>query len=49
MAMFVGAVDGVRGPVFAAALKSFQTSQGLTATGELDASTQVALREAHGG
>jgi hypothetical protein len=49
MGMFPGAVDGLRSPAFTAALKSFQASQGLTATGELDASTQVALREAHGG
>ncbi len=46
---FHGAVDGETSDVFAAALRAFQTSQGLRATGELDASTQAALRAAHQG
>lgn len=39
----VGGVDGVFGPATEAALKSFQTSQGLTASGKVDDATAIAL------
>lgn len=45
MGAYFGAVDGSMGEDFVMALKAFQTSRGLAATGELDASTQSALRE----
>jgi N-acetylmuramoyl-L-alanine amidase len=49
MGAYAGAVDGRMGEAFSAALRSYQASQGLTLTGELDASTQASLRETHGG
>jgi peptidoglycan hydrolase-like protein with peptidoglycan-binding domain len=45
----VGAVDGVMGPKTRAALKSFQQQQGLTASGDIDASTLTALGVQGGG
>lgn len=45
MGAYFGAVDGSMSEDFVMALKAFQTSRGLAATGELDASTQSALRE----
>ena len=49
MGTYVGDVDGALNPAFVVALRSFQLSQGLSETGEMDLSTQSALREAHGG
>lgn len=49
MGAYAGEVDGEMGAAFVAALRSYQTSQGLKPTGELDASTRAALRDTHGG
>ncbi len=49
MGAYYGVVTGTMSLPFVASLKAFQTSQGLTPTGELDASTQAALRETHAG
>lgn len=38
-----GAIDGIRGPQSAAALKAFQQREGLTPSGELDAATREIL------
>jgi peptidoglycan hydrolase-like protein with peptidoglycan-binding domain len=45
----VGAIDGVMGPKTRSALKSFQQQQGLTASGDIDASTLTALGVQGGG
>ena len=49
MGAYFGTVTGTMSLAFVASLKAFQISRGLTATGELDASTQAALRESHAG
>jgi hypothetical protein len=46
---YFGKVDGKAGPVTQAALRRFQQSKGLEATGELDEATAEALRGAYGG
>jgi peptidoglycan hydrolase-like protein with peptidoglycan-binding domain len=45
----VGAVDGVMGPKTRSALKNFQQQQGLTASGDIDASTRRAVGVEGGG
>lgn len=49
MGAYFGAVNGEMSRAFVFALKDFQTSRGLQPTGELDASTQAALRETFAG
>ena len=49
LGIYIGDLDGTLNAAFVIALRSFQSSKGLAPTGELDASTQSALREAHGG
>jgi peptidoglycan hydrolase-like protein with peptidoglycan-binding domain len=46
---YYGTVTNTMSLPFVMALKAFQESHGLRPTGELDASTQAALRETHGG
>lgn len=46
---YYGTVSNTMTLPFVMALKAFQESRGLRPTGELDASTQAALRETHGG
>lgn len=48
LGFYFGALDGEHGPVTAGALRSFQTKQGLTVSGEADDDTMNALRDAHG-
>jgi len=43
-----GALDGTVGPLTSHALEVFQKAQGLTVTGNLDASTAAALKSAYG-
>ena len=49
MGAYFGTITGSMSLPFVMALKMFQESRGLKPTGELDASTQAALRESHGG
>lgn len=49
MGAYFGTVTGTMSRAFVASLKAFQSSRGLKVTGELDDSTQAALRESHAG
>lgn len=49
MGAYFGGVTGTMTLPFVVSLKAFQAAQGLAVTGELDASTQAALREAFTG
>ncbi len=49
MGAYFGRVTGTMSLPFVMALKAFQQSRGLQVTGELDASTQAAIRESHAG
>ncbi|MDB4930056.1 MAG: hypothetical protein JWM10_2540 [Myxococcaceae bacterium] len=49
MGLYFGVANGEMTRAFVYALKDFQTSRGLQPTGELDASTQAALRETFAG
>ncbi len=49
MGAYFGTITGTMSLPFVMSLKAFQSGRGLVPTGELDASTQAALRENHGG
>jgi hypothetical protein len=46
---YTGPIDGDLGPDTVEAVKAFQRASGLTASGDLDSTTQDKLQEAHGG